>query len=159
MSSELAISAIRKLTFQELDQQKGFVPQLPDVPVSGPTYPEQHYASLYTKPFGDMTDEDLCFITTHQWNPEYFVPLSLAWLQEYPFAGAYYEGQLLLNVGRTPPEFWRDHPVLLKKLCQILRRAVLILETNVNSIDDEGTFIDEDTCKNIFDMNIILSCR
>jgi len=159
------LAEINLLTFKELDRRKGFVPQLPDVPPTGPTYSDEWYASIYAIPFRDLPDEDITRICWQSWEKQIFVPLGLDRLRLHPFAGNGYDGQLLKVIGEeTPKPFWREHPDMLHEFCSIINTALSMMGEDAEDLGlkpeyDQSVLIYEETRKEILHLQAILSCR
>jgi hypothetical protein len=66
---------------------------------------------LHRVPLHDFTVEDLRIMIGQDFSLEYLVPLALEQLSENPLTGgAYYGGDLLVNVLQIGSEFWQEHP-------------------------------------------------
>src|ERR1043165_470707 len=92
-----------------------------------PTYDSYLVTTVYSlrhKPLRDFTAEDLRIVIGQNLSLPYLIPLALEYLERDPLAQVdFFPGDLLWNVARSDPEFWRDQSGLQRLLIRILERV------------------------------------
>lgn len=117
---------MRDKTLQELDGEDWGEPDFD-------SYVVTNCHRLRHVPLKDFTVEDLRLVIGQKFSLEYLVPLALDRLEIDPLAeGAYFEGDLLMNVHRLPQDFWTAHPDLHGRWLKIAGKpeARTVIEAN-----------------------------
>ena len=78
---------------------------------TGESYLITTCCQLRQKPLRDFTPEDLRIMIGQNISLPHLIPLALAVLKQNILAqGDFYPGDLLVNVLRSDPQFWKQHP-------------------------------------------------
>ena len=104
-------------TFHEIERAKGT-----DHGASDEQSPlSDWYARVRDVPLSAFGVEDLCKSVRQDLYPEYVVPVALEALEKEPLAGDMYDGELAVSFRSVSETFWRDNPVLAKRLLRVLK--------------------------------------
>jgi hypothetical protein len=108
-------------TLDELD------PPAWDEPVATDTHLVKTCHRLRKKPIGDFSVEDLRIMIGQAIGLEVLIPLALHALEQEPLLeGDFFPGDLLLNVLRVDPGFWRSHPKEATTIRALLARVEVV---------------------------------
>lgn len=89
---------------------------------------------LRKKRLGEFAIEDLRIMIGQNIGLKYLVPIAIKHLQSQPLAeGDFYPGDLLCNVLRIEPIYWKGHPAHRDSVAEIADRAVRELEEHQDS--------------------------
>ena len=84
---------------------------------------------LQRKKLIDFSVEDLRLMIGQRQGLDYLIPLALEKLRNNPFEeGDYYEGDLLVNVLKSPCLFWKDHPEHINIVQEVIETAIIEID-------------------------------
>ena len=81
--------------------------------------------SVLTKTVAQLTPKDCCIALRQGLGLEVFVPRALQILNEDPFAGDQFDGELFSCLFRSPRSFWQANTQLKKELAVIASKGIL----------------------------------
>ena len=154
MITQAQIGQIGRQSLESREQALGkSVPGFLTEPASERDQLTRWFASIYSMPFEELSDEDLTQFCRQAWEVEPIVPLALLRLQHNPFIGDYYDGNMVIALGDIPQKFWQAHPNYKSAFVEVLDRYLRLVDAAAPSDSPiEGfpaVYIDSDTRRDV----------
>ena len=86
------------------------------------------YRSVQDTPISEFTDEDLSRACRQELFLNHIVPLAIVRLEEEPLVGEMYEGEMFVAMKSIPILYWKDHPLIWKRLLKVAERIKQLSE-------------------------------
>lgn len=96
---------------------------------------------LRKKPLRDFTVEDLRILIGQNFSLDTLIPMAIDRLKQNILAeGHFYPGDLLMNVLKSNPDYWKKNPVLHRGLSKLFRNNLPLLEKRARNSLNKGTY-------------------
>lgn len=96
---------------------------------------------LHRVPLREFTVEDLRIMIGQSFGLEYLVPMALEQLRDNPLAeGAYYGGDLLVNMLQVGSQFWQQHPAWRDEVAALAEGVI----SSFSSSPEVATWVEMD---------------